>query len=204
MGTDSRFSPGPFGAPAAALPPTAENPVKIVIERHVHPGGEAVFRAWAERYVAAARRCDGHQGASVLSPSIGGGAHLILLRFASQQHLEGWQRSTEATALLREADGLSDAGPASQVRSGLETWFTLPGAPMPSAPPAKWKMALMTWSALVPLVIGLPYLFAPLHLPFLPNVMLSTGVTVALLTWMIMPRLTKGLYRWLYPHESRS
>ena len=88
-----------------------------------------------------------------------GGSHFILLRFASSEALDAWQRSAEATALLREADAVSAAGPSSQVRSGLETWFTLPGMPAPSKPPVNWKMALTTWVALLPMVVALGYIF---------------------------------------------
>jgi antibiotic biosynthesis monooxygenase (ABM) superfamily enzyme len=113
------------------------------------------------------------------------------------------QRSEAATALLREADAVSAAGPSSQVRSGLETWFTLPGVPMPAKPPANWKMAIVTWVALLPLVIALAYIFAPFRLPFLVEVSLSTAIPVSLLTWVVMPALTRLLYRWLYP-ETRT
>ena len=41
------------------------------------------------------------------------------------------------------------------MRSGLDTWFTLPDMPAPVKPPPKWKMALVTWLALFPMVIAL-------------------------------------------------
>jgi len=177
------------------------DPVKVIIERHVHPGAESAFQRWAERYVAAARRFPGHQGSSVLSTA-GGGSHFILLRFASSEDLDAWQRSAEATALLREADAVSAAGPSSQVRSGLETWFTLPGMPAPSKPPANWKMALTTWVALLPMVVALGYIFRPFRLPVLLEQALSTIIPVVVLTWLVMPALTRLLYGWLYPETT--
>ena len=177
------------------------DPVKIILERQVHPGAESAFQRWAERYVAAARRFPNHQGSSVLSTA-SGGSHFILLRFASSEALDAWQRSAEATALLREADAVSAAGPSSQVRSGLETWFTLPGMPAPSKPPANWKMALTTWVALLPMVVALGYIFRPFRLPVLLEQALSTIIPVVLLTWVVMPALTRLLYRWLYPETT--
>ena len=99
---------------------------------------------------------------------------------------------------MRDADQVSSAGDASQIRSGLETWFTLPDMPAPTRPPPKWKMAIVTWVALLPMVIALAYVFAPLRLPFLIQAALSTAIPVAMLTWIIMPRLTRALYHWLY------
>jgi hypothetical protein len=39
----------------------------------------------------------------------------------------------------------------------------------------------------------------PKGLPFVAAVSISTAIPVALLTWLIMPALTKALYGWLYP-----
>ncbi|MCL1473508.1 hypothetical protein [Argonema antarcticum] len=87
-----------------------------------------------------------------------------------------------------------------QTLTGLETWFTLPNRSM-KAPPPRYKMALVTWlgvfftisilnSLLVPLLSGLPALLKSL---------IITGLTVILLTYSIMPRLTQLFRKWLYP-----
>lgn len=179
---------------AAMIP----EPVKIVIERRARPGAEAPLRSWAERFVAEASQSPGHEGGSVLSAP-GSRSHVILLRFASAAALEEWQRSPAYVASMREADRVSSPGDASQIRSGLETWFTLPDMPAPMKPPPKWKMALVTWSALLPMVVALAYVLAPLRLPFLIQAAVSTAIPVAMLTWIIMPRATRALYSWLYP-----
>ena len=38
------------------------------------------------------------------------------------------------------------------------------------------------------------------HLPFLPKVALLTGLIVATMTWVVMPRLTKLMRGFLNPH----
>lgn len=176
---------------------TANQPVKIVIERRARPGAEEALRTWAEQFVAEASRSPGHEGGSVLSAP-GSRSHVILLRFASAASMTAWQGSPAYEALIRAADEVSLPGEASQVRSGLETWFTLPDMPAPTKPPPKWKMALVTWVALLPMVIALAYALAPLRLPFLVQASLSTAIPVAMLTWVLMPRLTRILYGWLY------
>ena len=140
-------------------------------------GAEERFRDWAEQFVAEASRAPGHEGGSVLSGR-GGGPHLILLRFASAATLEAWQRSSGYEALMRDADAVSTAGDESQIQSGLETWFTLPEVPTPPKPPPKWKMAIVTWLALLPMVIALAFAFEPIDLPFLIEVSLSTALPV--------------------------
>ncbi len=171
-------------------------PVKIVFERHVLPGVGERFEQWVKRFMEAASRFPGLEGSSILT-SGSRGEYFILLRFASQADLERWQGSQEANALIKEADTLSVALEQAQVKTGLETWFTLPGIPaLPIAPP-KWKMAVVTWLALLPQVIILSFLI-PSGLPFLLEAAISTAIPVAMLTWVIMPRLTRLLYQWLY------
>ena len=177
---------------------SVQAPVKVVFERRVRPGADAAFRQWSERFVQTASRFPGHEGASVLAVP-NSESQFVLVRFASSADLGRWQGSDEYAALIREADTLGPAGQYSETRTGLETWFTLPDKPAPAAPPPPWKMAIVTWVALLPMVIALAYIFAPFRLPFLVEVSLSTAIPVAMLTWIIMPRLTRLLYRWLYP-----
>lgn len=172
-------------------------PVKIVIERRPRPGAEQRFHAWTANLLAEASRAPGHEGASVFSAP--GGVHVLLLRFASAAHLDAWQRSSAYGALLEAGEAVSTAASDAQVRSGLETWFTLPDRPSPGAPPPKWKMALLTWLSLLPMVIALAFILAPFELPFLLNAATSTAIPVVMLTWVVMPRLTRVLYGWLYP-----
>jgi uncharacterized protein len=187
----------PVSTSLIASTPEVGNPVKIVIERRARPGAEAALRVWAERFVNEASRSPGHEGGSVLSTP-GSRSHVILLRFASAAALDNWQGSSRYHQLMHEADRVSDVGEASQVRSGLETWFTLPDMPAPLKPPPQWKMAIATWLALLPMVLALAYVFAPLRLPFLIEAAVSTAIPVVMLTWVVMPRLTRVLYRWLY------
>ena len=184
-------------SPQGAAVRDAASPVKIVIERRARPGAENALRVWTERFVDEASRSPGHEGGSVLSAP-GSRSHVILLRFASAAALDDWQGSTAYRQLMQDADDVSSAGDMSQVRSGLETWFTLPDMPAPMKPPPHWKMALVTWLALLPMVIALAYVFAPFGLPFLMEAAVSTAIPVVMLTWVVMPRLTRVLYPWLY------
>jgi uncharacterized protein len=58
-------------------------------------------------------------------------------------------------------------------------------------------MALVTWLALLPQVLVLG-LVVPSDLPYPLAPAISTAVPVVLLTWWIMPALTRRLYAWLY------
>jgi antibiotic biosynthesis monooxygenase (ABM) superfamily enzyme len=170
--------------------------VKIVLERHVRAGAHARFEEWLKSFLATAARSSGLQGSSVLR-SAGKDDYFILLRFSSRAELERWERSPEVKDLLEQSGPLAVAPDQVQVRTGLETWFTLPGAAPPASPPPKWKMALVTWLALLPQVIVLAQVI-PSTVPFLAGVALSTAIPVAMLTWIVMPRLSRWLHAWLY------
>jgi antibiotic biosynthesis monooxygenase (ABM) superfamily enzyme len=180
----------------------SHEPVKVVIERRIRPGAEDNLHAWAQRLIAAAARSGSLEGSSVLAPPRSGSL-FVLLRFQSAAELERWQTSPEYRTVLEEADQISESGAHSQVRTGMETWFTLPDAPVPESPPPNWKMALTTWIGLFPMVVGLGYLFRPLHMPVLLEQAVSTIIPTAMLTWVVMPAFARLLYRWLYPRTAR-
>jgi antibiotic biosynthesis monooxygenase (ABM) superfamily enzyme len=167
-------------------------PVKIVLQRRARPGSGQAFEAWIRAVLQSAPALE---GSSVIAAE--GGSHFILLRFASQAELDQWQASPEVRELLRSGDEIAREPGAPVVHSGFETWFALPGHAS-DGPPANWKIAIVTWIALFPQVVLLAYLIPP-HVPFLLNAVLGTVIPVSALTWVVMPRLTWWLRRWLYP-----
>jgi len=171
-----------------------QEPVKVVLERRVKPGAEQHFESWVRKLTQAANQSHALEGSSVLTA--GNGEYFILLRFSSAAELDAWHSSPEIVALIAEGEAYASAREPT-VRTGLETWFTLPGIPAPATAPPKWKMALVTWLALLPQVIALSFI-VPKGLPFPLGPAISTAIPVMMLTWVLMPRLTKLLYRWLY------
>ncbi len=79
--------------------------------------------------------------------------------------------------------------------TGLESWFTLPT--QPAAPPPPYKMAILTWATIFPLITLVVVVSAPLlrSLPLVPKLAVTTLVTVALMTWVVMPRVTQAAAR---------
>jgi len=69
------------------------------------------------------------------------------------------------------------------------------------APPPRYKMVLVTWLGVFFTISILNRLLVPLlsGLPALLKSLMITGLTVILLTYLIMPRLTQLFRKWLYP-----
>jgi antibiotic biosynthesis monooxygenase (ABM) superfamily enzyme len=82
-------------------------------------------------------------------------------RFDSVAHLHAWLDSAEHGAWLARAEP-HVAGPIqTQVLTGLEGWFTLPTQPGAPPPPA-YKMAIVTWAAIFPVITVIVVAAAPL------------------------------------------
>ena len=69
-----------------------------------------------------------------------------------------------------------------------------------TAPP-RYKLALLTWAAAFPLLTAVNVLLGPIlvRLPLPGRTLLMTGLLVGLLTYVIMPRLTRIFATWLSP-----
>lgn len=124
----------------------------------------------------------------------------MVYRFASQATLDAWETSAERHHLLEEGAELMETVAAQRV-SGLETWFSLPG--MLTKPPPKWKMFLVSGVVIYLLqvleytVLGRFVIDWPLPVRLL---FMSFPVT-AIMTWLVMPRASLVLRRWLYGAE---
>jgi antibiotic biosynthesis monooxygenase (ABM) superfamily enzyme len=88
------------------------------------------------------------------------------------------------------------------VSSGLDFWFAPAGAK--AQVPVRWKQYVVTWSAIYPLVLGVPLVVSPVlqRLGIPDNRFLTTlavtGVVVFLMVYIVMPRYTRLIKRWLF------
>jgi antibiotic biosynthesis monooxygenase (ABM) superfamily enzyme len=103
---------------------------------------------------------------------------------------------------IERAKPLIQAPEEMQVLTGLETWFELPRR-SPKSPPKRYKMALLTWLAVFLTLSTMRYLLGSLlaPLPSLLAQLITIGIVVWLLTYVVMPQLTRLFYKWLYPNS---
>ena len=86
--------------------------------------------------------------------------------------------------------------------TGLETWFAVNSAvSRPMIPPPRYKMAIVTWIAIFFLIVIVNLLFgsflASLSMLF-RSLVLTVGLVI-LMTYAVMPRMTRLFSWWLYP-----
>jgi antibiotic biosynthesis monooxygenase (ABM) superfamily enzyme len=176
-------------------------PVTTTVTRRVRPGHEGLYEEILEGILSEASRFPGHLGVEVFRPQQGtAGEYRTVYRFDTAEHLRAWLDSDERAAWLDRAEP-HIAGPMrTTFVTGLETWFTLPGQPG-MRPPPPYKMALLTWITIFPLITAIVAITGPLleELPLAARLGITTALTVPLMTWVVMPRVTRLLRGWLYP-----
>jgi antibiotic biosynthesis monooxygenase (ABM) superfamily enzyme len=186
------------GAPTDGRP-AVDEPDTVLYSRRVKPGREADFEAWAHGVVAASRQFPGHLGASVLDAP-GSREYHILFSFADRKSLRAWLDSDERRRWLARVGELIEADRGLQQLTGLETWFQLPGSNVPTMkPPPRWKMWLVSIIAVYPLVLAFQALVVPrmAGLPLPLRALTFPLVLLTLMTFVVMPVVTRFLRRWL-------
>jgi antibiotic biosynthesis monooxygenase (ABM) superfamily enzyme len=182
-----------------------DEPVTTEVTRRIKPGHEAAYEAFLEGISAAARRSPGFVGVEVFRPpSAATGDYRIVYRFDSRRNLQRWLNSPVHAEWLARAEPHAAAPMQERFLTGLESWFTLPSQPG-TPPPPPYKMALLTWVTIFPLITVIVIATAPLigGLPVVPRLAITTLITVPVMTWVVMPRVTRLLRGWLHP-RSRS
>jgi uncharacterized protein len=185
---------------ASPEPPNAGGPVTTTVTRRVKPGHETAYEEFLEGIIAAASGFPGHLGVEVFRPDRPGGEYRTVYRFDSAEHLRRWLDSEERSAWLERAEPHAIGPMRARYLTGLESWFTLPAEPG-APPPPPYKMALLTWITITPLITGVVFALGPFldDLALVPRLAITTAVTVPLMTWVVMPRLTRLLRGWLFP-----
>ena len=175
------------------------DPVTVAVSRHVIPGREAAFAEWAQGISADAARFPGHLGAGHIRPAHADGEHTIVYRFDTREHFDAWQESEQRRQWMEASRDLIVGEPRVQMATGLEYWFTDPSCDV-GHPPRAWKQALLTWLGLYPTVLVVAYtvgiLIAGWPLP--ARSVVTTALSVLLMTWVVMPvvtRVFRGLLR---------
>lgn len=87
--------------------------------------------------------------------------------------------------------------------TGLETWFASQGRTVETIkPPPRWKMWLASFLGAYPLVVLFQWLIAPevSDWPLLIRSAALPLVLLSLMTYLMMPLVTRVLGGWLYPN----
>ena len=144
-------------------------------------------------------------GVHIMRPAPGSGSreYGIIRKFANRAALEDFRTSPEYLEWNQIAAGLTEGQGRTEELTGLESWFTLPGANLRPLP--KWKMAVATFLGVFPVAMALNLTIGPVirSWHFILSNAVFNACVVSLLTWVVMPVITRALHNWLHPEERK-
>lgn len=174
----------------------------VVIHHRVRPGQQADYDHWLDEIAPLCKAAPGWLDWQIVRPIVGlTEGYSVIIRFDTHEHLRQWMASSERRHLIEQARPFL-ADDVYTIHSGLDFLFTPAGAG--AKVPVRWKQFLVTWSAIYPLALGVPLVVLPglraLHgsenRPF--TTLFVTGSIVFLMVYVVMPRYTKMVRKWLY------
>ena len=182
------------------------NPVTVSITRTVRPGCEAAFERALHDFVQRSLTLPGQMGVHIMRPATGSGSrdYGIIRKFANRDALTAFRTSPEYLEWNQLAVELTEGPGRVEELTGLESWFTAPGAPLLALP--KWKMAVATLLGVYPTSLLIGETIGPWtrDWPVPLRALLFAAVMVAMLTWVVMPLVTRFLHGWLHGQRKQS
>lgn len=121
--------------------------------------------------------------------------HVVVFTFDGREHLDAWLDSSERQAIIERMQPFIESPHLVNVVGGFGGWFDLGG----TTEPKKWKQAVVVLMALYPTVLAIT-LIDDWILPDPPlaiDILIGNILGVIVLTWFLMPPLTRRLSRWL-------
>lgn len=193
----------------------SNEPITVSIRREVDPARIAEATAWVQTGVNLANKYPGFLGSGWVRAGESSQVWHMLYRFASEQTLEAWERSAEREWWLSMGEGFVRSE-RSKRRTGIEGWFDEAAtgavaaadasgdvageASAPAAPP-RWKQAVTIWLGFFPVNLVFTYLMSPVpgfgDLPIWLRVLITTLVLTPIMTYWVLPWVTRALRRWL-------
>ena len=193
--------PGPSGSSGER----SNDTVTTVVTRTVKPDRRGDYEAWLHRLLTEAEGVDGFAGAEVHPPAPGASPAIYtsVFRFDSVDQLRAFEASDLRRRAMDDVVDLVEADAVWETHTGLELWFDPPpGTVVPQ--PVRWRMALVLGVVVYVLVL----LFGTIAsatiggLPFPLRLALVIAVEIVLMTYVILPWLTRRLARWIYPRTT--
>jgi uncharacterized protein len=175
--------------------------VTVVVTRRVKSGYESQYENWLKRLLEEAKSMKGYIGATVQKPAPGTTEYTSIFRFDNVENLRKFEESEIRAKYLSEVVDYVESDAIWKKFSGLEFWFSPPkGTIVPQ--PSRFRMALVMIIVVYGLVISIGQLVGMLVGDVIPSyvrLFVTISIEIFLMTFVLMPHLTKLLAKWIYP-----
>lgn len=182
--------------------PPASNGVSVLIKHRIRQDAMEWYEHWLARTIDAAAQFPGHQGVNILKPVGGHTQYDIAVRFSSQAEAQAWLGSRERATLIAQVREHLELPENVEISTGIDNWFQ-PLNPSVKQP-TRWKQWLLTTLVIWVLTMLVPPVLAPLfsQVPLLGlwgvRHAITAAIIVALVIYLIMPRLVRRVSGWLF------
>lgn len=174
--------------------------VTVVVTRKVKRGHESQYEDWLRRLLNESKSMKGYIGATIQKPSPGSTEYTSIFRFDTVDNLRKFEESELRSKYLREVVDYVEADAVWKKYTGLEFWFSPPkGAIIPQ--PSRFRMALLMIAVVFGLVVSIGQIVNIVagEVPFYIRLFVTISIEIFLMTYVLMPRITKLLSKWIYP-----
>lgn len=173
-----------------------------VITHQVRDAQHRDYEQWLTQILPLVREASGFLDVQIIRPLPGfTDTYTIILRFDCEDDLRSWLTSPARQRLIETVTPILAQGDSYSVHSGIDFLFEPQGKGHRT--PVRWKQWLVTWSAIFPLTLLLPLALAPaLRIAGVTShvvvVFVVSAIAVFLMVYVIMPRYTRLVRRWLF------
>jgi uncharacterized protein len=174
--------------------------VTVVVSRKVKRGRESDYEDWLRRLLEEAKSMKGYLGATIQKPAPGSTEYTSVFRFDTVDNLRKFEESELRSRYLREVVDYVEADAIWKKFTGLEFWFSPPkGTVIPQ--PSRFRMALVMIAVVFGLVLSIGQLVAmvAVEVPSYIRLFVTISIEIFLMTYVLMPRITRLLAKWIYP-----
>ncbi|MEU6083497.1 antibiotic biosynthesis monooxygenase [Streptomyces sp. NPDC047108] len=183
--------------------PAEETGVTAVISHEVPPRHEEDFERWQDKVLKAQQSFPGFKGSEMFRPVAGVQENwVVAFRYDTREHLDDWLNSGARKRLLDEGADYFRSYDVRKVGSAFSGWFRFEEGAEKGIPP-NWKQAMTVVLALYPTVMVLNltvgFELNDLGVPAWFGLFIGNICSVAILTWVLMPLVTRLFDRWLAP-----
>lgn len=175
----------------------------VVVTHHILEGKHQEYEDWLGEIGPICRRSAGNIDLQIIRPIRNlTFTYTVIIRYDTIKNLRNWMESDVRKKLIEKANPLLAMGDKYIIKSGLDFLFTPEDENQ--KPPVRWKQYFVTWSAIYPLSIVIPFILLPLlrNLYFSPNRFVDSffisGIIVFIMVYLLMPSYTRLIKKWLY------
>ena len=188
-----------------------EGPVTLVVTRRAKAGKTEEFERWLDEIIHEAMKFEGHLGVNIIRPpNTSSPEYVIILRFDNFENLAKWENSEIRKKWIERGKNVLEGKAKVEKQTGLEFWFTpsldnnvstvlQQQQQQQQQQPPRYKMAIVVTgiifvlsSILIPQVEQ-----ATVGLPILLSTFVGVAIMVLLMTYAVMPLVTRLLSPWL-------